>query len=125
MVADASEGFCVDTGGKMMGDKDVADGDCNDPGDRSSSGTAYTFGISYGSGPWGVSTQIHSGEVEDSIGIVGSSELDVWSVSGSYTLGPGLRLIASYQDAELSNEDGIAANGNAGNSFSIGVAAGF
>ena len=105
--------------------KDVADGDCNDPDARSSSGTAFTFGISYGSGPWGVSTQIHSGEVEDSIGIAGSSELDVWSVSGSYTLGPGLRLIASYQDAELSNEDGIAANGNAGNSFSIGVAAGF
>ena len=125
MVTDISEGFCVDTSGKMMGGKDVADGDCNDPGDRSSSGTAYTFGVSYGSGPWGVSTQIHSGEVEDSIGIAGSSELDVWSVGASYALGPGLRMIASYQDAELSNEDGIAASGNSGNSFSLGIAAGF
>ena len=114
MIADASEGFCV-----------PANGSCDASDARSSSGTAYTFGVSYGSGPWGVSTQIHSGEVEDSIGIAGSSELDVWSVSGSYTLGSGLRLIASYQDAALSNEDGIAANGNDGDSFSIGVAAGF
>ena len=68
---------------------------------------------------------MHSGEVEDSIGIAGSSELDVWSVGASYTLGPGLRMITSYQDAELSNEDGIAGNGNSGNSFSIGIAAGF
>ena len=45
--------------------------------------------------------------------------------AGATRSGRGLRLIASYQDAELSNEDGIAANGNAGNSFSIGVAAGF
>ena len=114
MIADASEGFCV-----------PANGSCDASDARSSSGTAFTFGISYGSGPWGVSTQMHSGEVEDSVGIAGSSELDIWSVSGSYTLGPGLRLIASYQDAELSNEDGIAAHGNAGDSFSVGIAAGF
>ena len=124
MLTDISEGFCVDM--------DTADMDagrvnvvCNDPEDRSSAGTAFTFGVSYGSGPWAVSTQVHSGEVEDSIGIAGSSELDVWSVGASYTLGPGLRLIASYQDAELSNEDGIAASGNSGNSFSLGIAAGF
>ena len=114
MIADASEGFCV-----------PANGSCVASDARSSSGTAFTFGISYGSGPWGVSTQMHSGEIEDSVGIAGSSELDIWSVSGSYTLGPGLRLIASYQDAELSNEDGIAAHGNAGDSFSVGIAAGF
>ena len=123
MVADVSNGFCVDM--DTAEDTGRVNAVCSDPEDRSSAGTVYTFGASYGSGPWAVSTQVHSGEVEDSIGIAGSSELDVWSVGASYTLGPGLRMIASYQDAELSNEDGIAGNGNSGNSFSIGVAAGF
>ena len=116
MLTDVSNGFCVDDGVGAV---------CTSPGDRSSAGTAFTFGASYSSGPWAVSAQVHSGEVEDSIGIAGSSELDVWSVGASYTLGPGLRMITSYQDAELSNEDGIAGNGNSGNSFSIGIAAGF
>ena len=72
-----------------------------------------------------VSAQMHEGDVEDSIGIAGDSELSVWSLGASYTLGPGLRVIASFQDAELDNEDGVAANGNDGDSFSIGIAAGF
>jgi predicted porin len=124
MVADVSNGFCVDMDTADMGTGRV-NATCSDPEDRSSAGTAFTFGVSYSSGPWAVSAQVHSGEVEDSIGIAGSSELDVWSVGASYTLGPGLRMIASYQDAELSNEDGIAASGNSGNSFSLGIAAGF
>lgn len=115
MIADVSEGFCVDGG----------DADCADTTDRSSEGTAYTFGASYGTGPWAVSAQVHSGEIEDSVGIAGDSELDVWSVGASYTLGPGIRLIASYQDAELDNEDNIAANGNKGDSLSVGIALGF
>ena len=124
MVSDVSNGFCVDMDTADM-DTGRVNAVCSDPEDRSSAGTVFTFGASYSSGPWAVSAQVHSGEVEDSIGIAGSSELDVWSVGASYTLGPGLRLITSYQDAELSNEDGIAGNGNSGNSFSIGVAAGF
>ena len=115
MIADVNEGFCVDGG----------DADCSDASDRSTEGTAYTLGASYGTGPWAVSAQVHSGEVEDSIGVAGDSELDVWSIGASYTLGPGLRVIASYQDAELDNEDNVAANGNDGDSFSIGIAAGF
>ena len=124
MVSDVSNGFCVDMDTADM-DTGRVNAVCSDPEDRSSAGTVFTFGASYGSGPWAVSAQVHSGEVEDSIGITGSSELDVWSVGASYTLGPGLRMITSYQDAELSNEDGIAGNGNSGNSFSIGIAAGF
>ena len=124
MVNDVSNGFCVDMDTADM-DTGRVNAVCSDPEDRSSAGTVFTFGASYSSGPWAVSAQVHSGEVEDSIGIAGSSELDVWSVGASYTLGPGLRMITSYQDAELSNEDGIAGNGNSGNSFSIGIAAGF
>jgi predicted porin len=115
MIANVEEGFCVDGG----------DADCADATDRSSAGTAYTLGASYGQGPWAVSAQIHSGDVEDSIGIAGDSTLDVWSIGASYTVGPGLRVIASYQKAELDNEDDVSANGNDGTSFSLGVAAGF
>jgi len=122
MIANVTEGFCVETGDGAGG---AVDADCADATDRSSAGTAYTFGASYGQGPWAVSAQMHSGDVEDSIGIAGDTTLDIWSISGSYTLGPGLRVIASYQDADLNNEDNIAANGNEGNSFSVGVAAGF
>jgi outer membrane protein OmpU len=122
MIANVTEGFCVETGDGAGG---AVDNDCADATDRSTAGTAYTFGGSYGQGPWAVSAQMHSGDIEDSIGVAGDSTLDVWSLSGSYTLGPGLRVIASYQDADLNNEDNVAANGNEGNSFSIGVAAGF
>ena len=115
MFADVSEGFCVDGG----------DADCADSSDRSSEGTAFTFGVSYGQGPWALSAQLHQGAVEDSIGTAGDSELDVWSIAASYTLGPGLRVIASYQDVELDNEDNLAASGNKGNSLSVGLVAGF
>jgi len=122
MIADASEGFCRETGDGAGG---AVDSDCADATDRSTEGTAYTFGVRYNMGAMAVSAQLHEGAVEDSIGITGDSELQVMSIGLSYTLGPGLRVIASYQDAELSNEDGIAANGNQGESFSVGVAAGF
>jgi predicted porin len=122
MIANVTEGFCVETGDGAGG---AVDSDCADATDRSSAGTAYTVGASYGQGPWAVSAQMHSGDVEDSIGVAGDSTLDIWSLAGSYTLGPGLRVIASYQDADMNNEDNVAANGNEGNSFSIGVAAGF
>ena len=115
MIANVTEGFCVDDG----------DADCADAADQSSAGTAYTFGASYGQGPWAVSAQMHSGDVEDSIGTAGDTTLEVWSLGASYTVGPGLRVVASYQDADLNDEDNVAANGNEGNSFSIGVAAGF
>jgi predicted porin len=115
MISNVTEGFCVDGG----------NADCADATDRSSAGTAYTLGISYGEGPWAVSAQVHEGDVEDSIGIAGDSELSTWSIGASYTLGPGLRVIASFIDVELDNEDDVAANGNKAETFSIGIAAGF
>lgn len=115
MIADVSDGFCVDGG----------DADCADTTDRSSEGTAYTFGASYGSGPWAVSAQVHNGEVEDSVGNTQDTEMDVWSIGAKYTLGPGVNLIASYQDAEITNEDNVAANGNKGDSLSVGVKVSF
>jgi hypothetical protein len=118
MFQDVSEGFCVESTA-------TADNDCGDSSDRSTEGTAYTFGLSYGQGPWALSAQVHQGAVEDSIGVAGDSELDVWSLAASYTLGPGLRVIASFQDAELDNEDNVAANGNEGTSLSVGLVAGF
>ena len=50
---------------------------------------------------------------------------ETWAIGASYTLGPGIRLIASYVDIEYDNEDNIAANGNDGETFSLGVALGF
>lgn len=114
MMASASEGFCNST-----------DADCIDAGDISTEGDVYTIGASYGSGPWAVSVTVHDGEQEDTIGIAGDTTHETWSLGASYTVGPGMRIIASYKDTEWDDESGVAANGNKGDALSIGVALGF
>ena len=80
----STSGFTV---GAMLADAD-APGDVND-------GTSFSAGVSYGDGPWVVSLTGLSGEA-------GDREHDIWQLGATYAVGPGLRLLASYQDAELS-----------------------
>ena len=87
-------------------------------------GTAYSVGASYGQGPWGVSTTFHDGAVShnaDDVG-PGDSEMSVWAVGTRYTLGPGVRVLASYQSAEVTADTGES---NEGSAFSLGVAVNF
>jgi len=116
MIAQINEGFCQDVAGALT---------CGDAADRSTEGRAYTVGASYGSGPWGISFTLHDGEQEDSIGIAGDTTLQTWSLGASYTLGPGVRLIAAYTTSEEDNEDNIAANGQEADAFGVGIALGF
>ena len=80
----STSGFTV---GAMIADADA-------PGDGKD-GTSFSAGISYGDGPWKVSFTGLSGEA-------GDREHDIWQLGATYVVGPGLRLLASYQDAELS-----------------------
>ena len=120
-------------------------------------GTAYTVGASYGQGPWAVSATFHDGEVShnstspmkydvthmgDADGGVtssskpaargyaddpGTAEMSVWAVGARYTLGPGVRLLASYQNAEVTVDSTNPATDatNEGSAFTLGVAVNF
>ncbi len=88
---------------------------------RCGSGTAFHVGASYGQGPWAISVTAHDGDHEQSARD-GEAELSVWAVGARYTLGPGVRLLASFQNAELTSENGMS---NEGQTFTAGLAVGF
>lgn len=88
---------------------------------RCGSGTAYQAGAMYGQGPWAVSVTAINGSVEESPA-PGDAEYTAWSLGFGYTLGPGLKLVASYQDAEV---DGEGDADNAGQAVMVGVNVGF
>ena len=107
----SASGFSV--GGHMA---DVEDAKNN------GTGTAYSVGASYGQGPWAVSTTFHDGSVEHTADNPADSEMSVWAVGARYTLGPGVRVLASYQSAEVTAETG---DSNEGSAFSLGFAVSF
>ncbi|MCY4497646.1 MAG: porin, partial [Rhodospirillaceae bacterium] len=88
---------------------------------RCGSGTAMHIGASYGQGPWAISVTAHDGDHAQSAAD-GEAELSVWAVGARYTLGGGVRLVASFQDAEISNEAGES---NSGQALSAGIAVSF
>ena len=88
---------------------------------RCASGTAYHVGAMYGQGPWAISITGLNGDVEETAA-EGDATYTAWSLGFGYTLGPGLKLVASYQDAEV---DGEADADNAGQAFMVGVNVGF
>ena len=85
-------------------------------------GTAYSVGASYGQGPWAVSATFHDGEIDHTAANPASSEMSVWALGTSYTLGPGVSLLASYQNAEVTAETG---ENNEGSAFTAGLAVRF
>lgn len=101
-VSMSAAGFTV---GGMIADADA-------PGEGAD-GTSLSAGVSYGQGAWKVSLTGLAGEA-------GDKDHDIWQLAGSYAVGPGLRLLASLQGAELGGpvED-------EGNAFIAGVAVNF
>ena len=109
-------------------------------------GTAYSVGASYGQGPWAVSATFHDGEVshasppspmdgENAVAPAkrgygddpATAEMSVWAVGARYTLGPGVRLVASYQSAEVTvdSQNDVVDATNEGSAFSLGLAVNF
>ena len=120
------------------------------------SGTAYSVGASYGQGPWAVSATFHDGEVSHNARSItkppsithdsaeednhkvepvtsrgyaddpGAAEMSVWALGTSYTLGPGVRVLASYQNAEVTvNPTRLASTSNEGSAFTLGLKVNF
>ena len=56
-----------------------------------------------------------------------TAEMSVWAVGARYTLGPGVSLLASYQNAEVTvdSQNAAADKSNEGSAFSVGLAVRF
>ena len=89
---------------------------------RCASGTAMHAGAMYGQGPWAISLSGFNGEIEQSPA-AGDAEYTAWSLGAGYTIGPGLKLVASYQDVEYDGEG--TESDDAGQAFMVGVNVGF
>ncbi len=72
---------------------------------RSEEGQAWDAGISYSTGPWGVSATYFHGEWEDDLG-GGDDETDAFVGAVSYALGPGITTSASVIYGKFEDEGG-------------------
>ena len=66
---------------------------------RCASGTAMHAGAMYGQGPWAISVTAFDGDVEESTA-PGDATYTAWSLGFGYTIGPGVKAVASYQDVD-------------------------
>ncbi len=83
---------------------------------RSEEGEAYDVGVSYSTGPWGVSVTYFHGEWEAAPG-GGDDETDSIVGGVSYALGPGITASGSIFYGNFENEsDGTVNSGSEGNS---------
>ena len=89
---------------------------------RCASGTAMHAGAMYGQGPWAVSITAFDGEAEQSTA-PGDATYTAWSLGFGYTLGPGLKLVTSYQDVEYDGEG--TDQDDTGQAFMVGFNVGF
>ena len=127
-TADAPDGMedyqAVNGGAKVTASGFSFGGNMVDAEDEmnKATGTAYNLGVSYGQGPWAVSATFLDGEVDGDKDNSASDELSVWALGAKYTLGPGVSLLASYQNAEVTDEGG---GSNEGSVFAAGVAVRF
>ncbi len=81
--------------------------------------TTWQLGASYGMGPWAVGAVWANEEVEEA---GGDDELTYMSVSGQYTLGPGISVMAG---AQFYDWDGQAGETGDANVFVVGTRFGF
>ena len=93
----------------------------NESTDNHRNGNSVGLGVSYGSGPWSVAVDAFSGSIRGT-DAPGDHEYDAWAIGGQYVVGPGLRLIAGFQNLSLDMDDADAVDGS---SFSAGVAVNF
>ena len=63
---------------------------------REDDSTAYSVGLSYGTGPWNVAFGYLHSELERAVGVP-DDERDMYELGGSYALGPGVTISAGVQ----------------------------
>jgi len=73
---------------------------------RSEEGQSWDAGVSYSTGPWGVSATYFHGEWEATTTISGDDETDAFVGAVSYALGPGITASASLLYGKFEDEGG-------------------
>ncbi|MBC7907814.1 MAG: porin [Rhodospirillaceae bacterium] len=74
-------------------------------------GTVWDAGIQYASGPYAVSF-IYFESNQDDAAVAGEDKFTVYQVSGKYSMGPGVDLLASVGHAEYNDETNKTSNGD-------------
>ncbi|MFZ1413351.1 MAG: porin [Defluviicoccus sp.] len=72
-------------------------------------GNSYDVGVAYTTGPYKVGLAYQRGVSEGVRDNSGEQRADYLVLSGTYTLGPGVRVIGGVYAADLDGEDGVAA----------------
>lgn len=80
----------------------------------SSEGKAWDLGVSYATGPWGVSATYFHGEQEGSLTTAGENEVDAYVGAVSYALGPGITASFSLYHGDFEAEGGAEADSTVG-----------
>ncbi len=88
----------------------------------SNEGQAYDVGVSYSTGPWGVSVTYFHGEEESSTADPDDDEVDAIVGAVSYAVGPGITASGSVYYANFENEDGVESESTMG---IVGIAISF
>lgn len=70
-------------------------------------GSYYDLGVSYSTGPWGISLGYFASEVSNT-GAIADSEVELWSLDVAYSVAPGWDLMGSLHLAEADNMNGTA-----------------
>ncbi|KJS35632.1 MAG: hypothetical protein VR70_15775 [Rhodospirillaceae bacterium BRH_c57] len=116
-------GFTVGGGYRVI-NADLAGGADNDA-------RAWDLGVSYKTGPYGVSLAYFDAKAENGAG-VGDDSRQVWELNGEYTMGPGVALVGGLAHAEFENGVAtgstaatVAANQNDGWAVSTGISLSF
>src|SRR3546814_728323 len=97
-------GLVVGFGGFQLGGSYADSSDTNNGTD----GEAYNVGVSYTTGPLGVSLNYFNGEVEGNLGsggTVAQTEQDTFHLAANYTLGPGVVASATLGHAVFESDD--------------------
>ena len=77
-------------------------------------GQAFDIGISYETGPWGVSATYFQGEAEGDITASGDEEVSTLELAASYALGPGIKVIGSVGYNEFDDDNDGSDDSNDG-----------
>lgn len=87
-------------------------------------GYGYDVGVAYTTGPYKIGLAYQRGVSEGVRDNSGEQRADYIVLSGTYTMGPGVRVIAGVYGVDLNGEDGVAGANQIKDVSAIGAAAG-
>ena len=90
------------------------EGNTNITNTLSNEGQSWDIGVSYSTGPWGVSATWFHGEEEALVAVNGDDEVDAVMGAVSYAIGPGITTSFSVLYAKFDEETGIESEGTMG-----------